>query len=423
MKNENKPVAIVLGGIYPHGAALDKLKKRGYHTILIDYFDNPPAAVHADEHRKESAMDEDMVLQIAKETNAKLVVSPCLDQQLMIAMKVSEKLGLPHPFDSQTAVNVTNKKYMKKMMLDHGIPTARHYQVGTDTDLSNLAIDYPLVVKPVDCCGSAGVTRVEVAANLEEAVREACQWSWSSEAIVEEFKTGREINVYTYVKDGKARLVTTLNRVSYVSGKEIRYYGGISPASLSDAVRKRIEEIATKVAQVFGLNTTPLFLQVMVGKGGSVDVIEFSPRLGGGTCYYLMEHNAGFDMLEASIDSYLHLDNDQEPRKEKSRFLIYQLQAHECVFDHLEGVDILKEKGLITECFYQKTKGMAVTTEKVSSSRVAALLVEGSGPEECFLRLQEIMKVIKVIDDKGKDVTDRSLVLGIKDMASVTDEG
>ena len=116
MKNENKPVAIVLGGIYPHGAALDKLKKRGYHTILIDYFDNPPAAVHADEHRKESAMDEDMVLQIAKETNAKLVVSPCLDQQLMIAMKVSEKLGLPHPFDSQTAVNVTNKKYMKKMI-------------------------------------------------------------------------------------------------------------------------------------------------------------------------------------------------------------------------------------------------------------------------------------------------------------------
>ena len=72
-------------------------------------------------------------------------------------MKVSETLGLSHPFDSQTAINVTNKKYMKTMMIDHGIPTAKYYQVGLDSDLSALALDYPLIVKPVDGCGAAGV--------------------------------------------------------------------------------------------------------------------------------------------------------------------------------------------------------------------------------------------------------------------------
>ena len=423
MIKDKRPIAIVLGGIYPHAAVLDKLKKRGYYTILIDYFENPPAASHADEHCRESAMDEDLVLKIARDKGAELVLSPCLDQQLMIAIKVAEKLGLPHPFDSETAVNVTNKKYMKRMMIENGIPTARHYQVGENTDLSNLVIDYPLVVKPVDCCGSAGVARVEKPEDLTAAVKEACQWSWSNEAIVEEFKTGREINVYTYVKGGKAKLITTLNRVSYVSGKDIRYYGGISPAMLSTHVREKIEEIASKVAVTFGLKTTPLFLQVMVGKNESVDVIEFSPRLGGGTCYYLMEHNAGFDMLEASIDSYLHVESDQEPHKESSQFLIYQLQAHACIFDHIEGVEELKEKGLITQCFFQKTRGMSVTTEKVSSSRVAALLVEGKNPEDCFGKLQDIMRTIKIIDDQGNDVTDRSLILGVKDMPSVTDEG
>ena len=34
----NKPVAIVLGGTYPHKYLINNLKLRGYYTILIDYY-------------------------------------------------------------------------------------------------------------------------------------------------------------------------------------------------------------------------------------------------------------------------------------------------------------------------------------------------------------------------------------------------
>ena len=420
--NDKKPVAIVLGGIYPHGAVLDKLKKRGYFTILIDYFDNPPAASHADLHINESAMDYDAVLKIARERNAELVLSPCLDQQIQIAMRVSETLGLSHPFDSQTAINVTNKKYMKPMMIDHGIPTARYYQVGMDSDLTALNLDYPLIVKPVDGCGAAGVTRVEEEAGLKEAVRMACEWSWSDEAIVEEFKSGMEISAYTYVRDGKAILVTTQNRISFMSDKVIKCYGAVSPAEIPDAVRDQVEEIATRIAEVFELDMTPMFLQAIIDKNGQVSVIEFSPRLGGGTCFRLMEKNAGFDMLEASIDSYLGRKNLQVPEREQLTYLIYQVQAFECIYDHTEGLAELKEEGLISDYFFQKTKGMHVSTEKASSARVAAILVEGEDKAVCFNKLQKALPRIIVINDKGEDVTDRSLVLDEEDIALVTEE-
>ena len=65
-----KPVAIVLGGIVPHKNLLEKLKKRGYYTILIDYFENPPAAAAADLHLRESAMDKEAVLRAAKKYHA-----------------------------------------------------------------------------------------------------------------------------------------------------------------------------------------------------------------------------------------------------------------------------------------------------------------------------------------------------------------
>ena len=107
-----KPVAIVLGGIVPHKNLLEKLKKRGYFTILIDYFENPPAAEAADLHLRESAMDKDAVLAAAKKYGAELVLCTCLDQQIGIACQVAEELGLPHPYSYEKALEVTNKEKM-----------------------------------------------------------------------------------------------------------------------------------------------------------------------------------------------------------------------------------------------------------------------------------------------------------------------
>ena len=75
-----KQIALVLGGTVPHMELIRQLKERGYYTILIDYLDNPPAADVADEHIKESTLDEEKVLEIAKQRRASLVISGCVDQ-------------------------------------------------------------------------------------------------------------------------------------------------------------------------------------------------------------------------------------------------------------------------------------------------------------------------------------------------------
>ena len=61
--NNDKPVALVLGGTNPHRALIEKLKIRGFYTVLVDYFENPPAKNIADEHEKESTLDIQKVLE------------------------------------------------------------------------------------------------------------------------------------------------------------------------------------------------------------------------------------------------------------------------------------------------------------------------------------------------------------------------
>ena len=40
--------ALVLGGTDDHIALIESLKRRGYRTILIDHYENPPAQAVAD---------------------------------------------------------------------------------------------------------------------------------------------------------------------------------------------------------------------------------------------------------------------------------------------------------------------------------------------------------------------------------------
>ena len=61
MNAQNKPVAIVLGGTNPHVTLINKLKARGYYTVLVDYLPNPPASKVADEHIQESTLDKEVV--------------------------------------------------------------------------------------------------------------------------------------------------------------------------------------------------------------------------------------------------------------------------------------------------------------------------------------------------------------------------
>ncbi len=410
MEQDNKQVAIVLGGIIVHGELIKKLKNRGYYTILIDYFDNPPAAEFADEHSKESALDYDKVLEIAKNRNANLVISSCLDQQLVVAMKVSEELGLPHPFSSKTATEVTNKKYMKKIMIDNGIKTSRYYQVNRETDLQKIDLEYPLIVKPTDSCGSAGVCKIESEEELSEAVENACKWSWTKEAIVEEYKEGMEVSVYSYIKDGKASVVTTSHRISVIEKDKVRCFCAVSPANVNEKALNNMERISNQIAQVFNLDNTPLFYQSIV-KGDEVNVIEFSPRLGGGLCYRTMQLNAKFDMLDASIDSYFGISTDDMPKNEETYYLIHQIYGNDGVYDHLEGYEELLEEKIIEEIFFHKTKGMNISNEKSSSARTAVMLIEGKTSEEYIDKLQKAIDNLEIRDPEGKPLMDKRLYL------------
>jgi len=415
--------AIVLGGIVAHIPLIENLKKRGYYTILVDYFENPPAAAAADEHIRESALDQEIVLHIARERKVDLVICSSLDQQMPIAIYVAEKLGLPHPFSYQTSLDVTNKKYMKKKMVENNIPTSKYIYYRGKDDLKRIKdLQYPLIVKPADSNGAAGVRKIYNAEELEDGLENALQWSRSKEVIIEEFKIGIELSVYSYVKEGEAHLVLTSRRFSKIDENDgnFKCFASIAPFDVSEKAMQNMKKISNQIAKAFGLFNTPLFYQAIVN-GDDVSVIEFSPRLGGGLCYRTMELNCHFDMINASVASYLGEDIKMNNSEPEYYYLTHQIYGEKGIYDHVENYEQMLENNMIDEIFFHKTSGMEVTDAKASSARIAAVLIKAKKIDELLQKIEKAMANFDVIDINGKSIMKKNYYLQKEDIIATNE--
>ena len=407
-----KPVAIVLGGTAPHVELIRQLHERGYYVVLADYLPNPPAKKFADIHEQVSTLDGDAVLEVARRYNARLVISACVDQANITACYVAEKLNLPHPYSFQLANDITNKGYMKRVMWDNNIPTTRYIFLSAGEGLNDFNLRFPVMVKPADSCAASGVKKANDERELSQFLEEAKRVSRTGRTVVEEFFSGVEVSVYAFIQGRKAKILMISERLSVIEGEKqvLKCYATITPPNITDGAKLKIERYTNEIAKVFGLDNTPLHVQ-FICNGDDVSVIEFAPRVGGGISYRNIKDNTGFDIISATIDSYLERPVEAKFHRSDRFFSVNIAYGKPAVFDHLEGVDELIEQGYIDSIHYHKTSGMTIADDRASGGRIAAILVSGSSRREVLKKVEYIFARINAFDPEGNQILRKDLYI------------
>ncbi len=405
-----KNVAVVLGGTSPHIELIQNLKNRGYKTVLVDYLENPPAVKFADEHIKESTLDYDKVLEIARDKQANLVISTCIDQANIAACYAAEKMGLTKPYSYKIALDVTNKELMKNIFIKNGIPTSKYI---CTTSLENYDISgmkFPLVVKPVDCNGSKGVRKALNEEEVKIYLKDAISLSRTHNAIIEEFKEGMEIQVDCYIKDGKSQVIMTRQKRKFTidGADELQSVGSVVPAGVSENVQNEIAVIANNIASAFNLKNTPMFFQAIVN-GDDISVIEFAPRIGGGLSYEMIKIIAGVDIVDVAVDSFLEKERDIVVKNPESLYATNLIYASEGIFDRIEGYKKLIEDGTIEKFYITKTRGTEIDPGMASKNRVGAFLIKAHTEEELRKKMKLVNDSIEVFSAKNEPMMIKSV--------------
>lgn len=393
---------LVLAGGADQIALIKELKLRGHEVVLLDYFENPPAKPYADKHIVASTLDVEAVERYAKEESVSLICTACTDQALLTVSYVSERLGLPCYIGYQTGLNVTNKSYMKKVLTDNDIPTAR-FSIVDKPDIEIIqGFKFPLVVKPVDCNSSKGVKKVESIEEYRQYITEAIQYSRSNTAIVEEYKEGKEISADFYIENGVAKLLSATTSLKINNRKSFTILCSDYP-TLNESQEIKVTQIAQDISKAFNLDNTPLLVQ-MIANDNEINVIEFSARMGGGSKYKLIEVLSGVNIMSKYVDRILGGYPEVKPSKQVDYCKMVYIYCNPGIYDHMEGLEMMKEEGMIDEYFLYKTKGMEIHKAETSGDRPSGYLCSASTADELSKKIKYVDSHIKAISNMGVDM-------------------
>lgn len=402
--------AFVIAGGVPQVELLVQLKNRGFTTVLADGSANAVARPYADIFYNVNIFDVCAIKKIAEKEKVDFILTVCADQVLLVVAEVSEMLGLPCYINFKTAQNVSDKIKMKRIFKEIGIPTTDY--VETDhLDLNKIAgLHFPVIVKPVDAYSSKGVRKADNLSELEQYYEEARQISRTGGVIVEEFFKGDEISVDAFVLDGKAKILSVTNSDKVKYDDRFVIFRGRYPVVASEIVLKKIEKIAQKIADGFGLVNAPLLIQLL-NNGNDVSVLEFCARTGGNMKWLLIKYSCGVDVISATIDITLGLKPDLAVKDTGHKIVVNDfIYCNPGIFDHFEGFDKMVEQGFINEFHPVRIKGTEMHGVNSSSDRIAGMNIVADNVEEFNNKQRIILSNVRVIDINGKDIMRRDLL-------------
>ena len=400
-----KKIMILAGG-NDQCALIEELRryfKGDVEVILADMSDKVKAIAYADKFIQVSTMDRPAVLNAAKVEKIDYILTACGDQPLSTMAYVSEQLGTPSYLTEQEVRDLTNKRFMKDKMVANGIPTAKHIYIDKSWDGYLPDFTYPLVVKPVDSNGSKGVKKVFTTDELESSLQEAFSYSISGDVIIEEFKTGEELSCDFYVEDGVAKILSiTASKKIKENEKSFTIVQSYYPAPV-DYNEERVQEIAQKIADAWGLKDTPLLVQMIVNED-EYNVLEFSARMGGGSKYHLIQVLSGVDIMKVYVEMVMGEKPRVEPSKQWNNAIMSYVYCRPGEYVSLKGFDELKKSGDIHSYFTYRTAPSTIIKSDTSSDRVAGFLVVANSEEEVLRKLKYANEHLAVLDGDGNDI-------------------
>jgi len=294
---------MILGAAYAQLNAIKRAKSDGLTVLVTDYLEDSIGKKHADEHELASTFDAEVTLEVARKHQINGIMTTGTDQPVLTVTKVAHALELPAFLSIQTAYAVTNKRAMKQIFTHKGIPTADYRIIRSnflDEELAGL--NFPVVVKPLDSQGQRGIFKLYTAEAVRRYFNEVLAHSREEEILVEAYYENDEITISGWVKEGKAKILTVTDRVTFQEEGKI----GIClshefPSKHLNNHREEIKALTNQIVEAFNINEGPIYFQMFVGKEG-IKVNEIACRIGGAYEDEVIPLLTGVDILKMTID-------------------------------------------------------------------------------------------------------------------------
>lgn len=326
------------------------------------------------------------------------VATSCMDTGIISLGKICDALGL-NGLSETAAARCNDKARMKKALTEHGVRTARYFQISTEDELRSALreLKLPVVVKATDLQGSNGVFISKTCDEALSSFEKAMNLTRRSYCIVEEFIKGKEFGAQAFVHNGNILFIMPHGDITYM-GRTAIPVGHFVPFDESAENYSLIHETVINSIAALGLDNCAVNIDLIL-KDNEVYVIELTGRVGANGLPELVESSYGIEywkMIAAMAvgdDPDVYFSKRRSERKAVLSKMIFETDKSGIV----ESVDC---GSLTNDTVYDITffKHPGDEVHKFSSANdcIGQVIVEGNSLGECMVKMDKVFSEITV---------------------------
>ncbi|UWP58435.1 ATP-grasp domain-containing protein [Ruminococcus gauvreauii] len=314
---------MILGSLNEFTQLVKLAKERGICTVVCDGYPDSPAKQIADFAYDIDVRETVSLSRYARQHDVDAIITSFSDLLFECMVRSSDKAGLDCYLKPEQLPFYRNKMKMKQLLNSLSIATPRHVCLKrgfSDTELSELR--FPAVTKPLDMYGSRGLYVLNSPAEVRRYFSRACSTSRVKEILVEEYNTGYEFNLMSWVMDGQVHILSIADREKTGTGtRDVPISTrNVYPSRLIGDVYEPAKNILEKFIAATGQTEGALSMQFFWAPGQAVEVCEIAGRFLGYE-HELIEYSSGLSIEKLLLDSIYDRDALRKTLNEHSAFM------------------------------------------------------------------------------------------------------
>jgi len=274
-----KKVLIHIGASKLQEDSLRLAKEAGLYVVATDIDSDAASKNIADEFHCISGTDIHSLVALAIDINKKntIVGAYCSnDFGLKAVASINSELNLKGCLEESMEISL-NKSLSKIKFLRGKIPTPKGILINIDEVSLCKELEWPLIVKPADSCGSQGVKFVNSSVDLSPAIENARKYS--DQVLVEEYFQGVGVDTIGIMRDGVLIPCGIEKRVFSQLPYQYPIFGH-TPPDISDKDVKMAYQLTEKAALALEIKNGPVKADFLYNQG-KFCLLELTPRFHG----------------------------------------------------------------------------------------------------------------------------------------------
>jgi biotin carboxylase len=289
----------IIGASYLQIPLVRKAKEMGIETHCFAWEDGAVCKEIADFFYPVSILEKEQILQICRQVQIDGITTIASDAAVPTVCFIAGKMGLTGN-NYEDGLVATDKYLMRQRFAEFSVSSPKFVIANDNYSVDNFR--FPVIVKPTDRSGSRGVKKTERYEDLGDAVKRARNESFTQQAIIEEYISGKEVSVESISWKGKHYILTITDKVT----TEEPYFVELEhhqPSNLPLEIQYKIKSETLKALTALNINYGASHAEFKITLNGEVFAIEVGARMGGDFIgSHLVYLSTGYDFLKGVID-------------------------------------------------------------------------------------------------------------------------